>query len=119
MNHNESDEQQNLFAWAKLAQTKHPELSLLHAIGNGNARTSAIQGARMKREGVLAGVSDIMLPVARQGFHGLYIELKVKGGRTSFSQEWWIFEVTKQGYLAKVAFGWIEASEVIERYLEM
>ena len=72
----------------------------------------------MKREGVLAGVSDIMLPVARQGFHGLYIELKVKGGRTSFSQEWWIFEVAKQGYLAKVALGWIEAKVIIEEYLE-
>ena len=119
MNHNESDEQQALFQWAKLAQTKHPELKLLHAIGNGNARTNAIQGARMKREGVLSGVSDIFLPVSRNGYHGLYIELKVKGGRTSPSQKWWILKTTEQGYLAKVAFGWIEASEVIKRYLEM
>ena len=72
----------------------------------------------MKREGVLAGVSDIMLPVSRGGYHGLYVELKVKGNTTSPSQKWWIEQVTKQGYLAKVCFGWVEAKKVIEGYLE-
>ena len=118
MQHKESTEQQNLFAWAKLAQTKHPELSLLHAIGNGNARTNAIQGARMKREGVLSGVSDIFLPVSRGGYHGLYIELKVRGNTTSPSQKWWIAETSKQGYYSTVCFGWIEVKGIIERYLE-
>lgn len=117
MNHIESDHQIALFQWSKLSQSKYPELSLLHAIGNGNARTSAIQGARMKREGVLAGVSDVFLPVSRGKYHGMYLEMKVKGGRLSDNQKWWIAEVTKQGYLAVVAFGWVEAKEVIERYL--
>ena len=71
----------------------------------------------MKREGVLAGVSDIMLPVARNGWHGLYVELKIKGGRLSDSQKWWIMRVTEQGYMAKVAFGWVEAKGIIEGYL--
>ena len=118
MKHLESDQQQNLFAWAKLAQTKHPELSLLHAVGNGNARTNAIQGARMKREGVLSGVSDIFLPVSRNGFHGLYVELKVKGGRVSDSQKWWQCKTTEQGYYSTICYGWVEASEVIKKYLE-
>lgn len=118
MNHNESEHQQALFAWAKLMQPQLPELALLHAIGNGNARTNAIQGARMKREGVLAGVSDIMLPVARGCYHGLYIELKVKGGVVSKSQEWWIEETRKQGYYSIVCYGWLEAKEVIEEYLK-
>ena len=71
----------------------------------------------MKREGVLSGVSDIFLPVSRGGYHGLYIELKVKGNTTSPSQKWWIAEVGKQGYLAKVCFGWIETKVIIEEYL--
>jgi hypothetical protein len=119
MNHNESSEQQALFQWAKLSQGKYPELALLHAVGNGNTRTSIAQGARMKKEGVLAGVSDIFLPVSRGGFHGLYIELKVKGNTTSASQKWWIAETAKQGYCSKVCFGWIEAKDVIEKYLEV
>ena len=117
MKHQESSEQIALFQWSKLMQSQHPELALLHAIGNGNARTSVIQGARMKREGVLAGVSDIMLPVSRGGYHGLYVELKVKGGKTSDNQKWWIKETGKQGYYSTVCFGWVEAKGVIERYL--
>ena len=117
MRHQESDEQICLFQWSKLSQGQYPELSLLHAIGNGNASQSVVQGARMKREGILAGVSDIFLPVSRNGWHGLYIELKVKGNTTSASQKWWIAETTKQGYLAVVCFGWIEAKEVLEGYL--
>jgi len=116
-NHKESDEQIALFQWAKLAQGQHPELSLLHSIPNGGKRNIR-EAARLKREGAKAGVSDIFLPVARGGFHGLYIEMKAGKGSASSNQEWWISEVTKQGYLAKVCFGWIEAKEVIERYLE-
>lgn len=66
----------------------------------------------------MAGVSDVFLPVARGGFHGLYVELKVKGGKPSDNQKWWIAETTKQGYLSVVCFGWVEAKEVIEGYLE-
>ena len=117
MRHNESDEQQALFRWSKLMQAQYPELSLLHAIGNGGKR-NVIEATRMKREGVKAGVSDIFLPVARSGFHGLYIELKVKGGKLSEPQEWWITETTKQGYYSVVCVGWVEASEILKGYLE-
>ena len=117
MKHQESIEQQALFEWSRMMKYQHPELALLHAIGNGNARTNAIQGARMKREGVLSGVSDIFLPVSRGGYHGLYAELKVKGGRLSDSQKWWIAETTKQGYYSVVCVGWVEAKVVIEGYL--
>ena len=116
MNHNESEHQQALFAWAKLMQPQLPELALLHSIPNGGKRNIR-EAARLKKEGALAGVSDVFLPVARGGYHGLYIELKVKGGAVSQSQKWWIAETTKQGYLAKVCYGWVEASDVIEGYL--
>ena len=117
MNHKESDQQISLFQWAKLAQTQYPELSLLHSIPNGGKR-NVREAARLKREGAKAGVSDVFLPVARGIWHGLYCEMKVKGGRLSDSQKWWIEETTKQGYLAVVCYGWVEAKGVIERYLE-
>lgn len=116
MNHKESDEQISLFQWAKLAQGQYPELKLLHSIPNGGKR-NAREAARLKQEGAKAGVSDIFLPVARKGFHGLYIELKIEGGKPSENQKWWLEQVTKQGYKAKVCWGWIEAKGVIERYL--
>jgi len=117
MNHAESDHQQALFQWAKLMQGQYPELSLLHSIPNGGKRNK-IEAVRLKKEGALAGVSDVFLPVSRGKYHGLYIELKVKGGKLSESQEWWITETTKQGYYSVVCYGWVEASEVLKKYLE-
>ena len=43
----------------------------------------------MKRQGVKAGVPDICLPVARNGYHGLYIELKAGKNKATKNQEKW------------------------------
>lgn len=118
MNHFESLEQQALFEWRDRTIGKYPELSLLHAIPNGQNKKIA-EAARMKREGLLSGVSDVMLPVSRHGYHGLYIELKIKSrGKVSVNQKWWITSVIEQGYRAIVCKGWECASKVILQYLE-
>ena len=113
----ESAEQQCLFRWAAYQSGAIPELDLLYHIPNGGSRRKSEAG-RFKAEGVKAGVPDICLPVARNGIHGLYIELKrQKGGRTSPEQEQWIRWLDGQGYLAVVCKGWEEAANLIERYL--
>ena len=82
----ESAEQQALFMWAALQSAAYPELTLLYHIPNGGSRHKAEAG-RLKAEGVKAGVPDLCLPVARGGFHGLYVELKrERGSRTSEEQ---------------------------------
>ena len=73
----ESQEQKALFDWWR-AYARNTPLVMLH-IPNGGAR-NAITGARMKAEGVTAGVPDILLAVPRQGCHGLWIELKRRKG---------------------------------------
>jgi hypothetical protein len=59
------------------------------------------------------------LPVARGGYHGLYIELKTGKGRTSESQDWWIDKLTIEGYKAVVCRGWEAAKDMIEEYLKL
>lgn len=113
----ESDEQKMLFEWAALRQGKYPELALMHHIPNGGAR-SPVTAARLKCEGVRRGVPDICLPVARGGYHGLYIELKRrKGGTVSVDQKRWLQALSTEGYAAIVCRGWAEAAAVIERYI--
>jgi len=56
--------------------------------------------------------------VARGGFHGLYIELKVKGGRVSKEQRWWIEKLREQGYRVEVPVGCQAALDVLMDYLE-
>ena len=82
----ESQEQKSLFKWWRVYSRHAPHLVMYH-IPNGGRR-DAITGARLKAEGVVAGVPDIFLAVPRQGFHGLYVELKrQKGGSLESSQE--------------------------------
>lgn len=119
---NEHEHQKALFKWVKFAACKMPELDLLYAIPNGGARHIRV-AAKLKAEGVSRGVPDICLPVARGGFHGLYIELKKPkcskspAGRVTKEQAQWIEDLTKQGYLAQVCVGWEAAKQAIEGYL--
>ena len=71
----------------------------------------------MKEQGVKAGVSDIFLPVARRGYHGIYIELKKTGGIVRPTQKEWIEAVQKEGYYAAVCYGTDAAVELLEWYL--
>jgi hypothetical protein len=115
----ESEEQSTLFEWAMLMSKKHPELLYMFAIPNGGLRHK-YTAAMLKKTGVKRGVPDTCLPVARQGFHGLYIELKrSKGSRVEQEQKDWIEFLTEQGYKAVVCHGFDEARETIENYLEI
>ena len=61
----ESQEQKSLFKWWRVYSRHAPHLVMYH-IPNGGRR-DAITGARLKAEGVVAGVPDIFLAVPRQG----------------------------------------------------
>lgn len=114
----EHQEQSALFAWAKAMEWRMPELKLLYAIPNGGKRSKAT-AALLKAEGVKPGVPDICLPVARSGWHGMYIELKRrKGGRLSEEQRMWMSALETAGYRCCVCNGWEKAQEIITRYLE-
>ena len=111
----ETLEQQALFDWAKISGI--PDLELLHAIPNGGHRNKATAG-RLKAEGVKRGVPDIFLPVPKNGYHGMYIEMKrQKGGKLSVEQKEWCNRLFRNGYKVFVAEGWVEAREAILEYL--
>lgn len=112
----EAQEQRALFQWARLAEQQYPELKLLHHVPNGGKRDSRT-AANLKKEGVKSGVPDIVLPVARGNYHGLYIELKTQKGTLQKSQKEWLKALDEEGYATKVCRGWLEAREVIEKYL--
>ena len=114
----EDAEQRVIFQWAAMETAARPELGLLYAIPNGGKR--AIKTAvALKKQGVKRGVPDMCLPVARNGYHGLYIELKrQKGGTVSETQKEWIAALAEQGYKAVVCRGADEAIGTIKEYLK-
>jgi len=114
----EHEEQAVLIYWASvMAKNQIPELKLLFAIPNGGLRDKVV-AAKLQAEGVKPGVPDLMLPVARHGFHGLYIEMKrISGGRVSDEQKFWHAALIGQGYCVVVCEGAVEAMAAINNYL--
>lgn len=162
-NNTESGHQKALFAWAAMARRwgfdvanqmhryqaggaasepspvgnrpfELPALRWLHAIPNGGARDH-VTAARMKAEGVKAGVYDIFLPVPRAKLFsakndktkqiwmmesaGLYIELKKLGKLSNSSDDQKSFgaHCTEFGYANFICEGWRHAADTIQRYM--
>ena len=114
----EEAEQIAVFTWARYQECVHPELKWLFHVPNGGAR-DRVTGAKLKAAGVKPGVPDICLPVARGGYHGLYIELKYGKNTTSESQKEWLTHLEAAGYKAQVCYGRDEAVQAIKDYLEV
>lgn len=115
----EHEEQTALMDWIYLTSRKYPELNLLYHVPNEGKRSPAA-AMKLLAEGLKKGVPDNFLPVARGGYHGLYIELKrVKGGKLSPEQRQWLDDLNAQGYLAVECKGWEAAAKVIENYMQM
>ncbi len=113
----EDEHQEMIFQWCSLRTGIYPELKLLYHVPNEGKREKMYAYA-LKRRGVKAGVPDMCLPVARSGYHGLYIELKVGKNKPTDNQKMWIKNLTDQGYLAVVCYGWESAVDTLEKYLK-
>ncbi len=113
----ESKEQIDFIQWCKRNMAQHTELKKIFAIPNGGKRHIAT-ASRMKLEGVKPGVPDMLLPVARRGFHGLFIEMKrTSGGSVSKDQKIWKGWLEEEKYAWKRANGFHQARRIIKSYL--
>lgn len=113
----EGGHQEAIIQWCQYRKGIYPELDLLYHVPNGGKRDRTTATV-LKRQGVKAGVPDLVLPVARSGYHGLYVELKAPGGKLEPSQVEYLEGVEQQGYLALVCVGWQAAVEALADYLE-
>lgn len=116
----EYDHQKYVFKWAEQPSIRErfPDLKLLHHIKN-ETKGGVEQVKIDKANGVKKGVPDLCLPSAHGKYHGLYIEMKAEKGRLSPEQKWWLAELGKQGFATAVCYGWQQATEVLEWYLNL
>lgn len=114
MRHLESSLQTSCVRWFRY---QYPQFArLLFAVPNGGAR-SQVTGAILKAEGVVAGVSDLLLLVPNGHAHGLCIEMKTRTGRQSESQKEWERDVRWQGYEYTVCRSIDDFVEKVNGYL--
>lgn len=110
----EHQEQCLLIQWFKIAYPNYNKC--LFAIPNGGVRNIGT-AVKLKKEGVLAGVPDLFLMIPKNGWHGMWIEMKIKGGKLSPNQSEFMGRATLLGYMSVVCFGFEEAKELINEYL--
>jgi hypothetical protein len=101
--------------WFRAAFPEHAHL--LFAIPNAGRR-SAWERMQVLEEGLLAGVPDLFLAVPRNGYHGLWMELKNgKAGRLTESQKRMITNLRNQDYAVEVIHSFEEFHKTIKEYL--
>lgn len=77
---------------------QYPNFRLnLFAVPNGGRRDKTT-AAKMKAEGVLAGVSDLILLKSNAKHGALLIEMKTRVGRQADTQREWQHHIEKDGY---------------------
>jgi len=103
----EHEEQRELVRWFR--QT-YADVRIF-AIPNGGGRSKSA-GARLKAEGVSAGVPDLFIPAWR-----LWIEMKrIKGGSVSLEQKNWIKYLSEIDYQTIICCGFEDAKNQIQIY---
>lgn len=110
----EAEEQAALFQWASYI----PELKYMFAIPNGGSR-HPYEARNLKRQGVKSGVPDLCLPLARGGYHSLYIEMKVGRNKPTDNQSEYIDYLNANGFMAVVCYGFDSARRTILQYLSL
>lgn len=114
MNNNEHNLQVACVRWFRY---QYPN-AIIYAVPNGGQR-NAIVAAKLKAEGVLAGVPDLFVAVAAGGWHGLYIEMKDgKQGRLSPHQARMIIDLQRAGYKCVVCRSFDEFEAQCNDYLD-
>jgi hypothetical protein len=108
-----------LIDWWRLQHKRYglPEFALL-AIPNGGARNVVVAG-KLKTEGVRKGVLDLLMPVPRGAFAGLWIEMKYGSNKLTEEQLEFRTFVEGQGYKAVACWSWEAAKNEIGGYLEL
>lgn len=101
---------------------RYPDVAkLIFHVPNGGHRVKAV-AAKLKAQGVKAGIPDLVLPMARGGYFGLFIEFKAAppfDADVSASQHGFIQALNLQGYLAVVCRGRLDAMEALRAYLQL
>jgi len=119
--HLEDDLQVAVMTWLKL---QHPGVLAFH-VPNGGQR-NAREGARLKAQGVMPGVADILIfswamtywPQQKwMNNYGLALELKIKPNKQSDAQKTFENAIKCVGWQYEVAYDFDEAKKIISDYL--
>lgn len=102
--------------WVRMQPNALIRAAIIHIPNQANH--DARYGRVLKQMGLRAGVSDFFLPIPRNNYSGLWLELKrVSGGRENISQKNWIDLMRSLAYRAEFAYGAEHAINLVKEYM--
>lgn len=117
-NDEEFQMQAALLNWCALMSNVYPPLKLIKGSMNGVKLTQA-QASKAKAAGMLKGEHDVTLPVARCGYNGLSIELKIGKNKPTPEQIDYGARLKAEGWKVEYVWDdWTRAANLIRLYLE-
>lgn len=108
----EESEQIAVVMWCDLMN-----VPVVHIPNEG--KRSVRVGAKMKKLGLRSGFPDLFIPLSRGGYHGFFIEMKVKPNKPTANQKEWLSRLSKEGYACTVCYGSEDAIKMIDAYLKL
>lgn len=124
----EAEECKHLVTWAHSQVWNGYRLSeLLVHVPNGafhgvDRKSAAVVARKLREQGLQAGVFDYILPIPwiHLGIPGLWLEMKrTRGGEVSTDQVQFRVRMEALGWRCAIAKGWVEASTIIQTYLQL
>lgn len=114
----ESDVQREIIQWSNIYKYKNNPLSMyIHHSPNGGSR-NIIEAVKFKLMGVRAGYPDLIIDIAKGGYHGMRVELKrYEEEKTSPNQKIALRLLLEEGYYVVVANSFDEATVEIDNYV--
>lgn len=122
----EHDLQSNVIQWKNHSLGLYPELRVLFAIPNGGGRPKmqnkkgqwfSPTANKLKAEGLVSGVPDLLLAVSRCGYNSLYVEMKTPDGKLSDDQIEFQALLRQYNNAVTTAYDDMVAIEIIKCYL--
>lgn len=114
MKQDESKLQRHCVQYFRLAFPKYS--GVFFSVPNGGYRNT-VEAARLKAEGALAGVADLLLLVSSGKYNCLAIEMKTEKGRQSERQKEFQKNLTDLGGLYVVCRSFDDFKQTIDDYL--
>ena len=110
----EAQEQVLFFDYLKL----HPRLYAVSYHIPNEGKRSPVQGHRLRKQGLKAGVPDVFIGIACGGYHGLFIEFKYGRNKLTVLQQEVIKSLQIEGYAVALCYSAKEAAEDLNNYLD-
>lgn len=115
--HPDDEEHRLQAACVKWFRLQYPALRHnLFAVPNGGRRDKAT-GARLKAEGVLAGVADLILLKSNYSYGALLIEMKTRKGAQATTQRAWQAAIENDGFKYVICRSLDDFTREINNYL--